>query len=488
MQFVSASVILAGTNFALVRVFYLIGTIPYGSSFPVFYLFARAYLGIKGGWYNLLLVGLVLVVGIFGGLLTPSLLFDPHFDPRVGYYVLGFSTPLMIFEMAIGLYLYGAGMFHFIRALHKETAPIERNRLWYLIVGSSFSFLGIVLIFIPPIHILPWDMIGITITSFFLTYATVRYHLLNIEVIIKQSFIYSIISLTLVLLFIFMGYILTIFGVRFTTLMPTQLFLAAFLISAVVQYLYLNQQKILKLLEKEQRLNKEIRDVLLVTAHELRTPLAIIAGNIFVILSGVAQKDNRLTPLDIAGLRNAAISSNRLINMVNNYINMSLLEAGIVSTRQQRVNACEITQKAVEKSKILLSANNNVQLIFACNQYHHLVNADPDKLMTVMINLIDNGIKFTSVGTVTIEHSTQDGNLITAVTDTGIGIPADKQSLLFRPMKQLSEDVMTRESGGLGLGLFIGKRLIETMKGQLWLVKSEEGRGSIFAFSLPLSS
>ncbi len=482
-QIISVLGILNGNNLAFAKLIFIVGTIPYASSFPLFYLFARAYLRIKGEIYNLALIIVVLIPTYSSAFLAPSLLFNLLYDSRLGYFTMQF-TPLMKFVFVTSVYLFLAGMYHFIRALSKETVPIERNRLWYLVIGPLFSFFGMIALYIPPVHVLPWDMIGITITSFFLTYAILKHHLLNITVVIKQSLIYSAISLATIVLFIIVGSILAVFGVRLATLMPTQLFIGAFLVSAVVQYFYLNQQKVLKLLQQEQAQNKQIRDTLVIAAHELRTPLTIIYNNLSLILSD--KEKSVFTPEDKVGLSNSASSAKKLITIVNNYIHMSLLETGKLEARLQKINACEITQRVVTEAQKLIPANHKTKIVFTCHQ-SHFVKADPDKLWDVLTNLIDNGLKFTSSGTITIDHLITGKDLITKITDTGIGIPQDKQKLLFQKMKQLSEDVMIRKTGGVGLGLYISQKFIELMHGKLWLEKSEEGKGSTFSFSLPLA-
>ncbi len=101
----------------------------------------------------------------------------------------------------------------------------------------------------------------------------------------------------------------------------------------------------------------------------------------------------------------------------------------------------------------------------------------------IIINLLNNAVKFTEQGEVCIECDVENGRLVTRVTDTGIGIRSEDLDTLFRPFRQVDSGI-TRQYEGTGLGLSICKRLVETMGGKIW-VESEWGKGSNFNFTLP---
>ena len=110
-----------------------------------------------------------------------------------------------------------------------------------------------------------------------------------------------------------------------------------------------------------------------------------------------------------------------------------------------------------------------------------------DKLREVLTNLIGNSLKFTKEGGVTITHSVEGDMLITTIVDTGMGIAKERQPLLFQRFQQAMERTLAREAGGTGLGLYISREFIRLMGGDLWLVESVEGKGSSFAFKVPLA-
>jgi two-component system sensor histidine kinase ChiS len=113
---------------------------------------------------------------------------------------------------------------------------------------------------------------------------------------------------------------------------------------------------------------------------------------------------------------------------------------------------------------------------------------DRDRVKQVLINLIGNSLKFTESGNIIISFEMKNSLVITKVTDTGKGIPQENQALLFRKFQQASASLYTRDDvQGTGLGLYISKMMMEGMGGSIWLVSSEIGRGSTFAFSLPVA-
>jgi len=105
----------------------------------------------------------------------------------------------------------------------------------------------------------------------------------------------------------------------------------------------------------------------------------------------------------------------------------------------------------------------------------------------VLTNLIGNSIKHTHKGKIVVKVEKKDTYVKIQVSDTGIGISEEKQGLLFRKFQQAGEDVQTRDvTRGSGLGLYISKMLVEGMGGKIYLEKSSLGKGSIFAFELPI--
>jgi len=218
-------------------------------------------------------------------------------------------------------------------------------------------------------------------------------------------------------------------------------------------------------------------------SHEIRTPLNGVVGMIDLLrATGMTDIQDRYVQL----ARDAADS---LLNVINDILDFSKIEAGKVELENIEFDL----HKLVEDLSELLSpvaAKKNIALAgFLRPDVPHCLIGDPNRVRQVLTNLINNALKFTSAGSVTIrctlEHRESDRVIIRiAVQDTGIGIPADRIDRLFKSFSQVDSST-TRKFGGTGLGLAICKRLVELMGGNVG-IDSEEGKGSTFWFTFAL--
>lgn len=217
-------------------------------------------------------------------------------------------------------------------------------------------------------------------------------------------------------------------------------------------------------------------------SHEIRTPLNAIIG-ITDILS-----ESELKPEQEQMVRVCGNAGENLLALINDILDISKIEAGEVQLERiafdieaTTTNLCEILrQKAIEKS---LEFSLKIEL---GQQPHHMVVGDPTRLRQILFNLIGNAVKFTENGriSVSLDFDEYDKKFLRfSITDSGIGIPYDKQLLLFQSFVQ-ADNSITRKYGGSGLGLTISKNLVELMGGRIWL-ESEQGKGSTFYFTIP---
>lgn len=227
-----------------------------------------------------------------------------------------------------------------------------------------------------------------------------------------------------------------------------------------------------------------------IASHELRTPLTAIKGNTSIMLEYFAEKiqDKELRSM-IADIHE---SSNRLIEIVNDFLEVSRLEQGRISFRLGPVSVAKIAEKVVydmgstaRKSKVHVKLGDGLS--------HHdespEVLVDAARLNQILYNLVGNAVKFTPHGTVTISAATSGDMLRITVTDTGRGIAPDMQPLLFHKFQQAGESILTRDSTkGTGLGLYISRLMARGMDGDLTLQSSEPGKGSTFLLTLPLAT
>ncbi|MEK6255720.1 MAG: response regulator [Chloroflexota bacterium] len=222
-------------------------------------------------------------------------------------------------------------------------------------------------------------------------------------------------------------------------------------------------------------------------SHELRTPLNSIIGFSRVILKGIDGPINDMQKQDLDAIYQ---SGQHLLEMINSILDLSKIEAGKMELSIDEIEMSELI-KGVVSTAMGLVKEKPIMMINNIPDKLPLVKADRTRVRQVILNLLQNATKFTDEGTITLnfEESVNENNMpiaVFSVTDSGIGISEQDQTKLFEPFSQV-DDSPTRKTGGSGLGLSISRRLVEMQGGEIWL-KSAEGQGSTFYFSLPIAS
>jgi signal transduction histidine kinase len=215
-------------------------------------------------------------------------------------------------------------------------------------------------------------------------------------------------------------------------------------------------------------------------SHELRTPLTHIKGYVELLIS---ESLGAITEEQQHALAICQQSTGRLETLIDDLIMVSLASRGEMSLKQGQVDICRLANLAV-KSYSEAAAQRGVQLRAVTGGKIPDVQADSQKIAWVLSQLIDNGIKFTpSGGSVMLSVRREGENLvIVSVSDTGIGIPANRLQDIFEPFHQL-DGSNTRQYSGTGLGLSLVRQIVEA-HGSMLEVQSTEGRGSTFKFPL----
>jgi signal transduction histidine kinase/methyl-accepting chemotaxis protein len=223
-----------------------------------------------------------------------------------------------------------------------------------------------------------------------------------------------------------------------------------------------------------------------IASHELRTPLTAIRGNTSMILEYYAEavKDPELKMM----VDDIHESSIRLINIVNDFLNVSRLEQRRMEFKIEKFDISKLVPETIKEYDVTGSRKKIGIEYVTPDSPLPLVSGEMDKVRQVLINLLGNSLKFTAEGGIKIKTEISGKFVKVLVSDTGRGIPLKQQSLLFHKFQQTGESLFTRDTaGGSGLGLYISKMMIEGMGGEIKLEKSEEGKGSTFSFSLPIA-
>ncbi|WP_127021163.1 tetratricopeptide repeat protein [Flagellimonas beolgyonensis] len=218
------------------------------------------------------------------------------------------------------------------------------------------------------------------------------------------------------------------------------------------------------------------------TSHELRTPLVGIIGLSEALKDGAA---GQLPEAAIENLDMIANSGKRLSHLVNDILDFSKLKNNDLALSLKPVDVYALANIVVRLSQPLVQ-DKKLKLINSIPKEVPLVEADENRLQQILYNLIGNAIKFTEKGYITLFAETKENWLAISISDTGIGIPNDKLTTIFNSFEQLDGSIQ-REYGGTGLGLSVTKQLVELHGGNI-SVESEEGKGAIFTFTLPISS
>jgi signal transduction histidine kinase/PAS domain-containing protein len=239
-----------------------------------------------------------------------------------------------------------------------------------------------------------------------------------------------------------------------------------------------SEEAIAKAEEERRNLDPMQSEFMSNIVHELRSPLhSILAFTKLLREGGVSDPETQHEFLSIIGDQ-----SEHLRQLVDELVDISPVESGRFDIREERVSTKELIQSAVRD---FYSVANQKNIVLHENIPGTLpeMEVDGQRLKQVMFNLLDNAIKFSSDGgSVGVRAEVRNGDLLVQVTDRGIGIAEETMPSLFEKFYQAKNPVRV---GGLGLGLYISKRIIEAHGGRIW-AESVEGAGSTFSFTLPL--
>lgn len=249
------------------------------------------------------------------------------------------------------------------------------------------------------------------------------------------------------------------------------------------------QQKIADATTELRHTNKKLKELdrakdefISMASHQLRTPLTSIKGYISMTLEG---DGGTLQPAQTKLLNEAFLSSERMVHLIGDFLNLSRLRTGRFVVERSSVDIAELVAEEVQQLRPT-AATKNLKLNFSKPATMPSALLDDNKIRQVVMNFIDNAIYYTPKdGTVEVELTSQVGEIIFKVKDNGIGVPKNQQHHLFSKFFRADNAKLARPDG-TGIGLFMAKKAIVAHSGAL-IFESKEGKGSTFGFRLPLT-
>jgi len=363
---------------------------------------------------------------------------------------------------------------HYVR-LYFDDKPGKwlKTFLWACYVYSAVLFA------IPNERLVPllWPGILVQLLAFVFIFAAVfrnRHHGIRIYYVLLGAF------------FLIISWVFA--QTRYQMALDSPYYMIVSLLLVVLSQSFLMTDRIRSAYMRSERLSQQLLvfdrqkdEFLAKTSHELRTPLHGIVNLSQSLL------DNTEVPLESehrANIRLLHLIGRRLAGLVNDILDMNRIRYGELRVHPKPVDLYVSTRFVMETLSIA-PVKSGVRLINELAPGLPLVLADENRLRQILHNLLENGLKYTDQGTVSITARRQGELLEITVADTGRGIPPDMLGQLFQPFFQYDEEG-ARSRDGIGLGLSISKQLVE-LQGGVLRVESEEGRGSRFTFTLPIA-
>ncbi len=240
------------------------------------------------------------------------------------------------------------------------------------------------------------------------------------------------------------------------------------------------QREIFKKNAELERLNEEKNKLMGMAAHDLRNPLSIMttASQFLIEMTRLDEQQAEFVTL-------INDSSKFMLQLVNDLLDISKIDSGKVELKTCRLNLKELIADSVKMNQ-MIAARKKIELSFNIDSSEIIVDIDIHKIRQVIDNLISNAVKFSFASSgVEIFAGVKDAGALVYVKDEGQGISGEELHKLFKPFSRTSAKSTAGEMN-TGLGLAICKKIVESHRGKIW-VESEQGKGSIFYFTLPLA-
>lgn len=411
------------------------------------------------------------------------------FIGETGWGLVIYTVAFLIAAIYILLKLYVSYKHSPIGQKKSQLISIFYGTLILVIISAMTSFV------LPSISVFSFgglDSIGLLFFLFFIAYAMTKHHLFDIKVITTEIITFA--------LWIFI-FIRTVIAdnvqdqIINAVLLLLMLVFGTLLIKSVIREVN-QREKIEKLAADLKKANTRLLDLdkqksefVSFATHQLRAPLTAMKGYTSLILEGEYGKISDETKKAISTIYESAKT---LTVIVNDYLNISRIELGSMKYNFEMIDMKQMVGAVITELKPNID-KKGLKLSFSTipnnAQEKFMIHADMDKFKQVIVNLIDNSVKYTPQGTidVTLTKNPVDRKILLAIKDTGVGIAEEVMPKLFSKFTR-AENANKQNIYGTGLGLFVAKEIVEAHRGRVWAESDGEGKGSTFNVEMVLEN
>lgn len=277
--------------------------------------------------------------------------------------------------------------------------------------------------------------------------------------------------------------ILAMLSAYIITIKYAQPEIVALVVIGVTAILFIINYLIVQGSEKLAQANQMKTEFVNIASHQLRTPLTGIKWAINLMNNDQAEK---LTEEQSERLQIIKENNQRMINLVNDLLNLSKIEQGKLELTPEKISLDKIIRKIIREHSLIIKANNT-ELSLDSKPNLPLISINSQGIELVLNNLIDNAIRYTQKkGIVKIKLFKKNNAVRCEIKDNGVGIPKEDQNKIFQKFFR-SQNIMKYQTEGTGLGLFIAKAIIKNAKGQIGFF-SQENKETIFWFEIPIKT
>ena len=393
-----------------------------------------------------------------------------------------FYTPYTILFFALIIYTH-----ILLWRAHKTAPPSKKTQISYFFIATLVGFAGGSLSFLPVygIDLYPYGNLTVFLYPLIITYAIIQKQLFGIKTFLTQL----LVGFIALLLFLNIFSSEATFDYIWKTILFTAFIGAGYLLIRSVMNEIKQHQELQRAYVKLKELDEAKSEFVSIASHQLRTPLTAIKGYISMIVEGTYGK---LGPKQKKPMESVYQSNERLIGLVNDLLNISRIESGKIQMEWQKAKLENVIKNTIDELQIK-AKEKKLKIVFQKPQLQlPSFRMDPGKMRNILLNIIDNAIRYTAKGTITITLTPKPQNrnletksVVMTVKDPGDGISKEELAHLFESFSR-GKAGTRRWTEGAGLGLYIAKQFITMHKGKIWATSPGKGKGSTFFVEIPV--